>query len=53
MTLLVSHGFSPVAMADLIVVLERGRVVEVGTHHDLIEAEGEYAELRAPGRRYR
>ena len=32
-------------MADLIVVLDGARVVEVGTHDDLIAAGGQYAEL--------
>lgn len=44
-TVLVSHRFSTVRMADLTVVLERGRVVEVGTHSDLVDAGGRYAEL--------
>jgi ATP-binding cassette, subfamily B, bacterial len=44
-TVLVSHRFSTVRMADLIVVLERGRVVEAGDHDQLIAANGRYAEL--------
>jgi ABC-type multidrug transport system fused ATPase/permease subunit len=44
-TLLVSHRFSTVRMADLIVVLDRGRVVESGSHAELIQARGLYAEL--------
>jgi ATP-binding cassette subfamily B protein len=46
-TLLVSHRFSTVRMADLIVVLEAGRVAEQGTHDQLIAAQGIYAELYA------
>jgi ATP-binding cassette subfamily B protein len=46
-TLLVSHRFSTVRMADLIVVLEHGRVIEVGDHADLVAAGGRYAELFA------
>jgi len=44
-TLLVSHRFSTVRMADLIVVLDRGRVVAAGTHADLMAQAGLYAEL--------
>jgi ATP-binding cassette, subfamily B, bacterial len=44
-TILVSHRFSTVRMADLIVVLDGARVVEVGSHDDLIARDGAYAEL--------
>jgi ATP-binding cassette subfamily B protein len=44
-TLLVSHRFSTVRMADLIVVLDGARVVEVGSHEDLMARGGQYAEL--------
>jgi ATP-binding cassette subfamily B protein len=44
-TLLVSHRFSTVRMADLIVVLDQGRVVEQGRHEELVAAGGLYAEL--------
>jgi ATP-binding cassette subfamily B protein len=44
-TLLVSHRFSTVRMADLIVVLDGARVVEVGSHEDLMARRGQYAEL--------
>ena len=44
-TLLVSHRFSTVRMADLIVVLDGAHVVEVGTHEDLLAKGGTYAEL--------
>jgi ATP-binding cassette, subfamily B, bacterial len=43
-TLLVSHRFSTVRTADLIVVLEDGRAVESGSHEQLIAAGGQYAE---------
>ena len=44
-TLLVSHRFSTVRMADLIVVMDGARVVECGSHEDLMAAGGQYAEL--------
>ncbi|HZN15917.1 MAG TPA: ABC transporter ATP-binding protein [Acidimicrobiales bacterium] len=44
-TVLVSHRFSTVRMADLIVVIDGARVVEVGSHEDLIARKGQYAEL--------
>ena len=44
-TLLVSHRFSTVRMADLIVVLDGARVVEFGTHEDLVTKGGTYSEL--------
>jgi ATP-binding cassette, subfamily B, bacterial len=44
-TVLVSHRFSTVRMADLIVVMDQGRVVEVGSHRALMRARGRYAEL--------
>ena len=44
-TLLVSHRFSTVRMADLIVVMDGARVVEVGSHEELMAREGQYAEL--------
>ncbi|HEY7288088.1 MAG TPA: ABC transporter ATP-binding protein [Vicinamibacterales bacterium] len=46
-TILVSHRFSTVRMADQIVVLDGSRVVEVGSHDDLVARGGQYAELYA------
>ncbi|WP_165945700.1 ABC transporter ATP-binding protein [Micromonospora sp. KC606] len=44
-TVYVSHRFSTVRMADLIVVLADGRVAACGTHEELMRAGGTYAEL--------
>lgn len=44
-TVLVSHRFSTVRMADLIVVVADGRVAELGSHAELMAAGGRYAEL--------
>jgi len=44
-TVLVSHRFSTVRMADLIIVLQKGGIQEMGNHEELIAAGGLYAEL--------
>jgi ATP-binding cassette subfamily B protein len=46
-TVLVSHRFSTVRMADLIVVLDGARIAEIGTHEALIAKGGQYAQLYA------
>ena len=44
-TLLISHRFSTVRMADHIIVLHQGRLVEQGSHDELMQRHGLYAEL--------
>ena len=44
-TLLISHRLSTVRLADHIVVLQDGRVVEQGSHNALVAAGGRYAAL--------
>ncbi len=45
MVLLISHRFSTVRMADKIVVIENGEVIEQGTHEELLQLGGRYAKL--------
>jgi ATP-binding cassette subfamily B protein len=45
MSLLISHRFSTVRMADRILVLEGGKIAEEGSHQDLLKNGGRYAEM--------
>ena len=43
--MLISHRFGTVAKADRIVVMHEGRIVEEGSHADLVDHDGVYASL--------
>ncbi len=48
-TLVIAHRLSTIEKADMILVMDQGRLVERGTHAELLEANGYYARLHAMG----
>lgn len=44
-TLLIAHRFSTVRMAERIIVMKQGKIMEDGTHQELLAADGTYAHL--------
>ena len=43
--LVIAHRLSTIRSADLVLVLDQGRIIERGTHHELVDAAGTYREL--------
>jgi ABC-type multidrug transport system fused ATPase/permease subunit len=44
-TICVAHRLSTIQKADLIAVMENGRIVETGTHNELLQTRGLYSKL--------
>ncbi|XZF76234.1 ABC transporter ATP-binding protein [Bacillus sp. AL-1R] len=44
-TLVIAHRLSTIENADMIVVIENGKIVQIGKHHELISVEGQYRKL--------
>ena len=44
-SIVIAHRLSTIRDSDLIVVIDRGRIIEEGTHNELLEKKGKYYEL--------
>ena len=44
-SIFIAHRHSTIRDSDLIVVMDRGRIIEEGTHNELLEKKGKYYEL--------
>jgi len=44
-TFVIAHRLSTIRNADVILMMEHGRIVEKGSHHELLAVKGRYAEL--------
>lgn len=54
-TLVIAHRLSTIKHADKIIVMQHGCIVEQGTHHELLDLQGYYAQLQgiqSPGTMY-